>query len=264
MGLIFCVLTIGLFKAENTSLTIATHEDYTAENLPVRSFTLVTVQPSLRLESCYGTNPSTADYCRTLLAGNRTIDLINMRSIGSGAVVGWAGDRTYILTAKHVCEGPIPPYDIQIEGEGENQFILGVSSTSSYTLVDYEGNERDAEIFRMHQHADICVLVTDGNWGTPIRVATEPPPEGAMVYNMAAPLGIFTPGMVPQWRGYYSGRDDRGYEFYSVPVAGGSSGSPVIYDNEIVSIIVMAPIGFSNIAIGVNLQDIHDVLGSIQ
>jgi S1-C subfamily serine protease len=260
---------IGLGIVLNNGITITEGTGYytSADNaFPSRSFTLVRVQPVVNLESCTALSQSGSTKCRILMELNSGVEvpIPNMRSVGSGSVIGHSADRTFILTAKHVCEGALPAHDIQVEQFNEDILILGVRSKSTYELVDFDGTVHNAEIFRYHQTADICILETQGTWGTPIRVANTHPPEGAMVYNIAAPLGIFTPGMVPRWRGYYSGTSPEGWEFYSIPVAGGSSGSPVLYNNEIISIVVMSPVGFSNVAIGVSLEDLHDVIGSIQ
>ena len=265
LSIVFAGYTIS--TSNNISISDSSEVYESNDNpFPSMSFALVGVIPTVSLDSCTSTTASGRAKCSIIMQMNRgrKIYVPNMRSVGSGAVVGHGEDRTFILTAKHVCEGALPEYDVQIDELEGDTLALGIRANSEYQLTDVDGNVYEAEMFRVHQTADICVLQTSGNWGVPIRVADSHPPEGTMIYNIAAPLGIFTPGMVPRWRGYYSGRTPDGLEFYSIPVAGGSSGSPVLYNDEIISIVVMSPIGFQNVAIGVNLEDLHDVIGSIQ
>lgn len=274
VGILTAVITVMIvgihITISNSGQQLSTNDDYYSSTLtnpfPSLSFALVRVNAHVMLDSCQAATAEGGEFCQSLI--NRTrdtvIDVPNMRSVGSGSVIGHSENRTFVLTAKHVCDGAVPEFDVQVGHTPDGSLvILTVRGLSTFELEDVSGNKHEARIFRVHQTSDICVLETQGNWGVPIRVANEHPPEGAMIYNIAAPRGIFSPGMVPRWRGYYSGTNE-GYNFYSVPVAGGSSGSPVLYNDEIISIIVMAPRGFSNIAIGVSLQDLHEVVGSIQ
>ena len=53
----------------------------------------------------------------------------------------------------------------------------------------------------MDNENDICIVKADGTWSTPLTIATEMVPRGERVFNLAAPRGIFYPGMVPTFEG---------------------------------------------------------------
>ena len=59
------------------------------------------------------------------------------------------------------------------------------------------------------------------------------------MYNVAAPVGVFYEGVVPLLDGYFMGvRNYDGAALYTVPAAGGSSGSPIFnHDGELVGMI---------------------------
>ena len=137
---------------------------------------------------------------------------------------------------------------------------------SRTTVFDLGGNERVAEIVKANEQTDVCIMRVPGIWGLAIPIADTEPPPGTMVQNMAAPLGIWAPNMVLRFEGYFTGtdtHDGRKLSIYTIPVAGGSSGSPVLYNGEIISIIVMAHRGFNHMGIGVKLEDIQEIMDAI-
>ena len=178
-----------------------------------------------------------------------------MTSSGSGIIVRTANNLTQILTAAHVCQAP--NYEaIVVKG---TPYLY--DSISSIEVVDYWGNSHSAIISGIDEKNDLCLLITSEAWGTPVMIASHNPPIGSKVYNVAAPMGIFYPGMVLIFDGYYSGENWMSEVFFTVPAYPGSSGSAVFNENgEIISIIHSATMDFPHIAIGSQLSKIHDLI----
>jgi len=240
--------------------------------IPVESFVLLEKGNSLQLTSCTPKTPEGELECGILTAmaaQGIPLPFSLPGAIGSGSIIAHKGQHTYILTAAHVCiDSNVPPGSTNpsiIELEFSTH-VVTIEYTSHTVISDYVGNKRNAEIVAADVQHDICIIRTEGVWGLAIPLAESPPPHGTKIQNMAAPLGIWAPEMILRFDGYFSGFDTyRGnqYSIYALPVAGGSSGSPVLYNGEIVSIIVMSSRGFENMGIGVMLEDIHALLDSI-
>ena len=91
------------------------------------------------------------------------------------------------------------------------------------------------------------------------------PRVGERVFNMAAPHGIFAPGMVILLEGFYSGSDVDDDTFYTVPAAPGSSGSVIMNSRgEIVSVIHSAYRSFHQIALGSHLNYIRILMAEVE
>ena len=129
------------------------------------------------------------------------------------------------------------------------------------SIIDITGKFRKATVIDVDVPNDLCLLMTRDIWAPAISIADGTPEHGERVLNMAAPLGIFSPGMVLTFDGLYSGDDIVGDSFFTIPAWPGSSGSPVINaDGEIVSIIHSATPTFPNIALGANLSSIQQLM----
>ena len=73
-------------------------------------------------------------------------------------------------------------------------------------------------------------------------------------------MGIYQPGHVPFFEGYYAGILD-GKASYTIPVTGGSSGGGVINSKgEVVGVVSMAIEGFENITLVAKLENIQSLL----
>ena len=214
---------------------------------PVQSFALVMTKHSVTIKECL------SPVCKD--APIPPVPLV-MMSKGSSTVVGHKDGKTYSLTAAHVCMAPEPG----VGPQGES-LPFSYELKSELKLLDFKGIMHVATIVDANAKADVCLLSSEGIWSHAIAVSDEMPDIGTKVYNMAAPRGIFAPGMVPLFQGYYSGRDISGDEFFSIPTAPGSSGSAILNDDgEIVSIIHSAVRNFENLAIGSNLAIIRDLI----
>lgn len=221
------------------------------------SFVKIEMEITLTPSTCGSLPPGVE--CESLV---NTLPPVTMRASGSGIVVRSLSHSTYILTADHVCRGQqIQTINIPT-ASGPAQIIM--SRTLDLKTVDYYGNVRYAEYFSSDAPNDICLVRTKGTWGKEVPVAESLPEIGERVFNVAAPTGIFNPGMVPMFEGFFSGSDTRRLHYYTVPARPGSSGSSILNERgEIVAVIHSAYTGFENIAICSSLTSIHELIESI-
>lgn len=186
-----------------------------------------------------------------------------MRASGSGLVVMPTDHSTYILTADHVCrvdeEEVIPvrtPFGVA---------RVVVQQSMSISTIDYYGNVREAQYHSSDRPNDICLIRTRGTWGQATPIAERLPAHGEIVYNVAAPYGIFNPGMVLTFTGRYSGHDERQRHFYTIPARPGSSGSSILNsEGEIVGVIHSAHVRFEHMTISASLSSIQALMQTIQ
>ena len=179
-------------------------------------------------------------------------------STGSGSVVAHENGKTYILTAAHVCW--VEPYETVSRGG----MLLEIKQTSEISLIHNSGDVISAEVFYVDEERDVCLMSTQGTWGSALPVAGNDPVRGQKYYNMAAPYGIFSPGMVLSFDGFFSGYDSQWY-YYTLPARPGSSGSPVINSHgEVVGVVTMASTVFESLAIVTTPDSVRDALQSIE
>ena len=80
------------------------------------------------------------------------------------------------------------------------------------------------------------------------------------VYNMASPAGLASSLAVPVFDGYYTG-NVANLSIFSIPAVPGSSGSPIMTeDNRVVSLVSAAAIKFDEYAIGPQTRAIREFL----
>ena len=87
---------------------------------------------------------------------------------------------------------------------------------------------------------------------------------GARAFLGAFPGGLYEPGFVPVFEGFYSGEAsaiDRKWSAFTIPVAPGSSGGGIVNENgELIGIVSMAISEFENITLAVKLENIQNLL----
>jgi S1-C subfamily serine protease len=214
------------------------------------SFTLVLVKNHLVLKGCISP------------PGKPTCDKMKLppisppiRTMGSGAVIAHGVNTTYVITAGHVCTFDVPTQSMN------NGYTFFVEPKVEIKVVDYWGKSHDTTVVAQDHKNDICILRSRGIWSTPLPIAAKMPKIGDRVTTIAAPRGIFHPGMVLQFDGRYVGKDDHGHVFFSTPTAPGSSGSVILnHKGEVVSVIHSAMRSFENIGIGSQLGDVLELI----
>jgi S1-C subfamily serine protease len=204
--------------------TMKMSEVWSDDPLPRKAF--AQIKHSVELEGC-GNSPET---------GEKKCQKATMRYVSSGSFVFHsevAENVSYVLTAGHSCENKIPPAQM-VDG------ILIKNNGSTFKVVDLEGQHYEAEVVLTNKRFDLCLMkVSDVYKKLPtLKLAKREPNRGEMVTNMAAPHGLFWPGSVLIFKGYFSGYHNRGYSIYTIPTKPGSSGSSIINkDNELVGLI---------------------------
>jgi S1-C subfamily serine protease len=163
-------------------------------------------------------------------------------STASGVVVERTKTHTRILTAGHACA---------VIELGPTTIVVKDSNDKAHDVI--------AQVYSMDP--DLCLLQTKDSWGSPLRVAKRNISRGDRSWNMAAPYGIFTAGMILIFEGIYSGVDSERRAWYTIPAAPGSSGSPILNkQGEIVGIIHSAFSKLENIALSTTQDEIRSFL----
>lgn len=161
---------------------------------------------------------------------------------GSGVVIGNERDKTYVLSAGHVCAP---------EASGKMAMLV----------VDNAGEAHEVSEVKFSKSPDLCVITTKGKWGKPVKISNRKIKYGDRVKTLAAPHGIYMPNVVLIMEGMYSGEDDMSNMYYTVPAAPGSSGSAIFNERgEIISIVHSATKNFANVAIGTSAENIKKFL----
>jgi hypothetical protein len=189
---------------------------------------------------------------------------IDLRSSASGFIVGHDRDISLVGTSAHVCS--------ILFGNQINYFVPDyspinprwkLSEKAAYILSDYKGRRYAAIPVTFDFDADICILGTKKIPLPAFKISKNKPLIGEKYYNIAAPMGLWSPKMIPLFEGFYLGsmrvRSERKSSYvFSIPTKGGSSGSPIINSyGEVVGAIHSAYRGFENLCMATSNKDIY-------
>ena len=152
---------------------------------------------------------------------------------GSGAVVGHNEKMgTLILTAGHVCvlSGLPPPKD----GDAPITWTLDVTDKTETTYP--------AIVAFVVKDFDACLINVSLMDVPHLNLSESPPVVGERVSNISAPFAVFSKDLSLIFEGRYAGdldiRKDLKVSAYTIPGAGGASGSPVLNaQGDIVGIV---------------------------
>lgn len=173
------------------------------------------------------------------------------RWTASGVLVGKdkKNDKSYILTAAHVCDGAKAQLPYIIISRSEQLY--------GYTL---EGRKHSGKIIAMDDRYDLCLMEIEYVDNKVSKISKEEPEPGDRLFNAAAPTGTWYPNTIILLEGFYSGT--RGTDIItSIPAAGGSSGSPIFNSQgEIVGILHSVNTRFNNISIATRLRYVRKFL----
>ena len=207
------------------------------EMLPRKSFALI--QNSIEMEACLKKNESNEKICHTGKVGTTSSGMFVARSEVDE-------DVSYVLTAGHSCD--TKTFRERFTNTGVETKVLG----HQMSVVTYYGKKYPATIVKIEPQYDMCLLQVHGimHHPRPVKVSKNPPRKGQRVYNLAAPLGIFSPRTVLTFIGLFAGHNGKGFGLYSLPTKPGSSGSSIVNaDGEIVGMIFAGFRQIENIAI---------------
>ena len=167
---------------------------------------------------------------------------------GSAIIVESNKEESWAISAGHVCY-PEPTDNLVMWAD--------VWMTMGF---DIEGNYEPVFMIALDQVHDICVFRIPLGGLPSVPLATKEPNIGDKVWLGAYPLGVYSPGHVPFFEGYYAGILD-GRASYTVPVTGGSSGGGIVNtDGELLGVVSMAIEGFENITLVSKLEIVQSVL----
>ena len=174
--------------------------------------------------------------------------------LGSGVAVAHDSGDTIILTASHVCDGYA------------TQPVDGSVLYRDMAVYSLAGKKYSGKIIKQHSEHDLCAVRVSGVSIPLMGIASEMPAPGEKVYNFAAPLGIFSPGMAPIFDGYYSGDvKSRGLSAYTVPSRSGSSGSAVLDSKgHLIGMIVLARKDLENFGLSPTLSQIQSFMKELR
>ncbi len=187
-----------------------------------------------------------------ILADECTIDNIHVPgSQASGLAFKTYDNVTYILTADHFCEDFLP----------DSTDIFGFSDM--LYVQDYLGNTwKDATVVASDPDNDLCLVSSrDMKSVQKIRLSKKMPAMGEDVFAISEPLGIGPNGTALHFTGKFSGCDNNGTCYYSIPATFGSSGS-IILDSrgEMIGMIQKAVMMLQVMSIGVGIDHIDRFL----
>ena len=182
-------------------------------------------------------------------------------STASGSVIRNQFDGSYVLTAAHVCDDSgIQNYIDQFFDKEAPQLKKDIKKELIFIGKTIEGTEYKVEIVAEDEKNDICVLWVKDLYKKALAISPKSPEIGDKVYNMAAPLGIFYPNMIPLQEGYYNGQK-KNKDIYSIPAIGGSSGSPIVnHKGELVGMIHSVYRNFNHVSLGPTYKDLTDFI----
>ena len=205
---------------------------------PVDSF--VKYETALYRQVCTPEDPDLmSSHCYVRVSG----------AVGSGSIVAKSFDGAYILTAAHVCDK-----SGEIERIKKIDKEFGIDANPKYIdrqfVYDIDLFKYKVEIVGYDWELDSCVVFAWGLFNQPLQISNKPPKIGDKVFNIAAPSGFMTKDMVPLFDGYYIGNFDSTTAVYTIPVIGGSSGSPVLDSRgHLIGLIYARHTNFHHIAI---------------
>ena len=219
--------------------------DSTTNNIPYHSFVLVQHNIAVIPTACIITS----------IEGCQLPEADVIRARGSGVVVGHGTGMSHIMTAAHVCRHQPAP-GVLIHGVPYEYRYM-----ESINIVDFYGVSHEGLVVGADEENDLCLVSVEGIWSESVPIADNIPDLGEPVQNMAAPMGIFSAGMVLMFDGRYSGTDRQGDAFFTVPSYAGSSGSAILNSSgEVVGIIHSATRDFDNISIATTRDPIVEFL----
>jgi S1-C subfamily serine protease len=176
---------------------------------------------------------------------------------GSGIIINY-NSKNFILTAAHVCNQMENGY--VVSGDGE---VLGIRFSSPFAMT-LDGMLQKVEVIRKDLIHDLCLLDFERkDQYNGIEVFDSSLIPGERVYNLAAPKGVFEPGNVLIFEGFYTGKISLagGSSMFTIYAEQGSSGSGVINNKgQLVSMIHSTLTIIDNVSLGADLNVIREFL----
>lgn len=167
---------------------------------------------------------------------------------GSAIIIESNEKESWGITAAHVCYPEVM-----------DPWILRMDSWMMIAL-DVNGDVRPIKVLALDNKTDVCVFKMPYASAGVVPLAKRMPLIGERVYLGAFPLGVYEPGHVPFFEGFYAGVLN-GHDSFTIPVAPGSSGGGIVNNRgELIGVVSMAIQGFENITLTANIENIQTLL----
>lgn len=181
-------------------------------------------------------------------------DIARYSSTASAFIVRNTPHGAYVITAQHVC-------DISYI----KSFVKNIENGTfhmDFKVIDIDGKKYDVDIVTGNERDDVCLLWVEDLYKQSLSVSPKPPEPGDRVFNVGAPLGIFQVNMIPIQEGIYNGEYQYA-AYYSLPAAGGSSGSPIVnYKGELVGMVHSVYREFNAVSVSPTYSNLVDFINS--
>tara|TARA_R110000824_G_scaffold399263_1_gene604495 strand:- start:7656 stop:8498 length:843 start_codon:yes stop_codon:yes gene_type:complete len=174
---------------------------------------------------------------------------------GSASIIAKSFNGAYILTAAHMCDRAsviqkFKSIDKEL-GNGEYKYF------QKHSVYDIDQFKYNVEVIAWDWELDSCIVFAWGLFGPSLEIAEKGPEIGEKIYNFAAPAGFFKKDLVPLFDGYFIGFWNKYTAVYTIPVIGGSSGSPIINNKaELIGVVYARHSSFHHIAISPKFKNL--------
>lgn len=171
--------------------------------------------------------------------------------MGSAIIIESNESESIALSAGHVCYPEDEPYASKLD-------------EWAVLAIDISGEPMPMKQIGLDLVNDICVFKIPISTDHVTSIAETMPVIGHRVYLGAYPHGVYMPGTLPLFEGFYSGSAGNKAE-YTIPVAPGSSGGGIVNSQgELIGIVSMALVEFENLVLAVKLNDIQNLLDAVR
>lgn len=167
---------------------------------------------------------------------------------GSAIVVAKEENWSWAISAGHVCYPEVT-----------DNLVMWTELWMSMAF-NFHGEYEPIFMVALDQVNDVCIFRVPMTNLPAVPLAKKMPNIGEKVFLGAYPLGIYNPGHVPFFEGYYAGILE-GRASYTIPVAGGASGGGIVNgDGELVGVVSLAIDGFENVTLVPKLENVQTLL----
>jgi S1-C subfamily serine protease len=194
---------------------------------------------------------------------------IQLSSTASGVILKHYNDVTLVATSAHVCSmkhgNQINMFAPEYKKDSPNWHVL---EKSMFSLADLNGKKTTGIILKIDYMSDLCVLASRKIPMPSVKISLMDPIVGEKYFNVAAPHGIWAKKLVPLLEGRFVGKAKSPFTggdtyMFTIPAAGGSSGSPIFnWYGDMVGLIHSAYGRFNHVSMAATNDQLNVLLSS--